>query len=134
MYNNVLVPVVFEPEDLAKRALVTARHLAGTDGTVTALHVIEQLPSYATQYVPSDILQQNRTELAAALHEMAETVGAGAQLVSGHASRTILDTAQELSADCIVIASHRPGLQDYLIGGTAAHIVRHATCAVHVLR
>jgi nucleotide-binding universal stress UspA family protein len=33
-----------------------------------------------------------------------------------------------------VIASHRPGMADLLIGSTAAQVVRHAPCAVHVLR
>ena len=60
--------------------------------------------------------------------------GAGAVLVDGHSGRTILDYAEAKSSDLIVIASHRPGMADMLIGSTAAQVVRHATCAVHVLR
>ena len=40
----------------------------------------------------------------------------------------------EASADAIVIASHRPDLSDYLLGSTAARVVRHAQCTVLVLR
>jgi nucleotide-binding universal stress UspA family protein len=47
---------------------------------------------------------------------------------------TILETAKEIGADLIVIASHRPGLQDYFLGSTAARVVRHAECAVLVDR
>ena len=43
-------------------------------------------------------------------------------------------TEWETDTDCVVIASHRPGLQDYLLGSTAARVVRHAACSVHVLR
>ncbi len=38
------------------------------------------------------------------------------------------------AVDCIVIGSHKPGLSDYLLGSTAARVVRHAPCAVHVYR
>jgi universal stress protein F len=33
-----------------------------------------------------------------------------------------------------VIASHRPGIQDYFLGSTASRVVRHANCTVHVMR
>ena len=42
--------------------------------------------------------------------------------------------AKEKNADMIIIASHRPGLQDYFLGSTAAKVVRHATCSVLVVR
>jgi len=52
----------------------------------------------------------------------------------GHAGRTIVDYATETGIDCIVIGSHKPGLNDYFLGSTSARVVRHAPCAVHVLR
>ena len=55
-------------------------------------------------------------------------------MVTGHAARTILDYAEQMKADCIVIASHDPGIQDYFLGSTAARVVRHAHCSVHVVR
>jgi len=42
--------------------------------------------------------------------------------------------AQEKGVDLIIIASHRPGLQDYFLGSTAAKVVRHAKCSVLVIR
>jgi len=42
--------------------------------------------------------------------------------------------ATEAGTGCIVIGSHKPGLRDYLLGSTAAKVVRHAACAVHVKR
>ena len=46
----------------------------------------------------------------------------------------VVDFAAEMKADCIVMGSHKPGLADYLLGSTAARVVRHAPCAVHVMR
>jgi nucleotide-binding universal stress UspA family protein len=52
----------------------------------------------------------------------------------GHTYKVILDVADEKEVDLIVIASHRPGFQDYYLGSTAAKVVRHANCSVHVVR
>ncbi len=52
----------------------------------------------------------------------------------GPVTAEILDCADELGADLIVIGSHRPGLKDYLLGSTAARVVRHAECPVYVDR
>ena len=68
------------------------------------------------------------------LSRLADAQGVEALTISGHSGRTILDHASETEADLIVIASHRPGMQTLLLGSTATHVVRHATCAVHVLR
>ena len=46
----------------------------------------------------------------------------------------ILEYADDNEIDLIIINSHRPGLQDYLLGSTAAKVVRHAKCAVLVER
>ncbi len=55
-------------------------------------------------------------------------------LVEGHSGTTILEWAEANGVDCIVVASHRPGLTDYLLGSTAGRVVRHAACSVHVVR
>ena len=57
-----------------------------------------------------------------------------AKIIEGHSARTILDFAEENAIDCIVMGSHKPGLADYFLGSTAARVVRHANCAVHVHR
>ncbi len=35
---------------------------------------------------------------------------------------------------CIIVASHKPNVGDYLLGTTAARVVRHAACSVFVVR
>jgi nucleotide-binding universal stress UspA family protein len=55
-------------------------------------------------------------------------------MVSGHAGRGIVEYADANDVDCIIIASHRPGLQNLFLGSTANRVVHHAKCTVHVLR
>lgn len=137
MYRNILVPVAFEEGEntKARAALTVAAQLAAEDARVTVLHVMEQVPGYVVNYLPADYTAQARKAVEAELDGLASTVPGGVGLVvSGHSARTILDYAADNGVDLIVIASHRPGMQDLLIGSTAAHVVRHAQCAVHVLR
>ena len=135
MYRNLLVPISFEDDAKAQAALAVARRLADDDATITLLHVMEQVPGYAISYVPPDYLTQSRAAIQSELDDLAARLNhATGVVVEGHSGRTILDWAEENGVDCIVIASHRPGMQDLLLGSTAAKVVRHATCAVHVLR
>ena len=135
MYKNVLLPIAPDHSRDEGRALDMARYLAGEEGQITTLAVIEPIPPYATTYLPEDHAEQARREVEA---ELRRRIGDDPRITirtfTGHPSQTILDFADRHGIDCIVIASHRPGLQDYLIGSTAARVVRHAGCAVHVLR
>ena len=84
--------------------------------------------------VIEDIVRRNRVAAEERLQEMAEREGAEGRTVSGHAGRDIVDFAERHAVDCIVIASHRPVFSDHLLGSTAARVVRHASCSVHVVR
>lgn len=52
----------------------------------------------------------------------------------GTAYEEILKVAKDIGATMIVLGAHRPSLKDYLIGPTAARVVRHANCSVNVMR
>lgn len=135
MYKHILVPVSFEEGRDSAGALDVAKVLADDGARITLLHVIERLPSYAISYVPQDYVKNARAAIEGELTRMAEDLpGADTLVIEGHAGRTILDWAEDNTPDCIVIASHRPGMQNLLLGSTATQVVRHAACAVHVIR
>jgi universal stress protein F len=52
----------------------------------------------------------------------------------GSIGHEILTAARDRDIDLIVMASHRPEMLDYLIGPNAAHVARHASCSVLILR
>ncbi|MFX0540221.1 universal stress protein [Roseovarius sp. S4756] len=134
MYKNILIPVVFDSEHDHKRALQIAS-LAGPDAKVTLLHVIEQLPTYVISYVPEGTSKQLRAELQAEMDKLTKDLpNATGEIITGHSGRSITNYAEKNGMDLIVVESHRPGFGDYFLGSTAGHIVRHATCSVHVIR
>ncbi len=135
MYKHVLVPISFEEDRDAEGARDVAKLLAGKEGRITLLHVMEAIPAYAISYLPEDFIVEARKAIGNELAALAARLpNAHGVVVEGHSGRTILDWAEENEVDCIVIASHRPGMQDLLLGSTATQVVRHATCSVHVLR
>ena len=135
MYKNILIPVVLTENTSPTLAIEAATALAAKGASVTVLHVIEELPSYARSYVADDFLEQSRKDVIEKLGLVADSIEGGRPVVvNGHSARSILDFAEENGSDCIVLSSHKPGLQDYFLGGTAAHVVRYAQCAVHVIR
>lgn len=135
MYHNILVPISFDTERDVSGPLKLAALLATPEAKITLLHVVEHIPGYALSYMPVNYLAEARKAIHEELGELAGTVPGGVGVViEGHSGRSILDWAETNKPDLIIIASHRPGMQDLLLGSTASQVVRHAACAVHVVR
>ncbi|MFP4326721.1 MAG: universal stress protein [Paracoccaceae bacterium] len=135
MYSHILVPISFDDDRDAAGAVDVAKVLAEKGGKVTLIHVMEKIPGYAISYMPQDYLREARAAVEEELAQMAAGLENGQGLVvEGHSGRTIVDWAEENGVDLIVIASHRPGMQNLLLGSTATQVVRQAPCAVHVIR
>ncbi len=135
MYHNILVPIAFDTEHDVSGPLKLAERLATPEAKITLLHVVEHIPGYALTYMPPDLIQETRNAIKAELDKLASGLpNAIGEVIEGHSGRGILDWAEDHNPDLIIIASHRPGMQTLLLGSTAAQVVRHAQCAVHVVR
>ena len=132
MYNHILIPVAPEHVGAYGQALTVTRKLLAPGGKISVLAVLEKVPAYFA--LPSDLAAKNLAEVAAELKSEFTDKEIETHVISGHSANSILDWAEAHAVDCIVVSSHRPGLSDYFIGSTAARVVRHAQCPVHVLR
>lgn len=134
MYKNIIVPMALD-HGIADKTIEIARTLLADGGKITALHVYEAPQGSVGAYIDEGVVQSAFDRAKAKLEErVAAMPGVDAVIVKGHSGRTIIDTATDMKADCIVLGSHKPGLIDYLLGSTAARVVQHAPCAVHVAR
>lgn len=135
MYTNILIPVLFDDGHDTAASFKAARALAGKDAKFTVLHVMEDIPNYARLEILSSAIDESRKKIAAKLADKAMAIpSATPVLVNGHSGRTIVEYANTNDIDCIVMASHQLGLADIFLGSTAAKVVRHAKCSVHVIR
>jgi nucleotide-binding universal stress UspA family protein len=134
MYSKILVPLALD-HGISSNTLAIANALSGATGQIVALHVHEAPQGSVSAYLDDATVQAGIDLATKALREKTADLGnVTPVLTTGHSARAIIDYANSNDIDCIVIGSHKPGLRDYFLGSTAARVVRHASCAVHVYR
>ena len=134
LYRKVLVPMALD-HGVSEHTLEVARTLCADGGDIIGLHVYEPPSNAALAFMEDNAVQRGIDRARASLTQKTKDMpDIKSELVTGHTYRSIIDYAKKNEIDCIVMGSHRPGLSDYLLGSTAARVVRHAPCAVHVYR
>jgi nucleotide-binding universal stress UspA family protein len=149
MYRNILLAAAFQNWEHYSAHALAARDVAATLARdAERLHVLSVYEHESTR-IPAGV----PTELAAKLREqqiggvdqsmaekMDDYVGpllrqglpVAKMLRLGSSPRhLIIEVAQEVDADLLVIGSHsKRGLLDIALGGTARHLSEHAPCHV----
>ncbi len=134
LYKNILVPMALD-HNISEHTLEVARAICAEGGKITGLHVYEAPRGSVQAYLDENLVKEAMASAQKQLSEKTKDIeNVETALVVGHTYRTIIDYAAKHGVDCIVMGSHKPGLSDYLLGSTAARVVRHAPCAVHVYR
>ncbi len=140
MFKDILATIDVGDEDSAVRVLNAAMEVMAKDDT---LHVLCVVPDYGRSmvgtYFPADhekhMVEQTTDELHAFTGKhVPEGVRVQHVVAHGNIYHEIIDTADKLDVDLIVVGSHRPAFQDYLLGPNAARVVRHARQSVLVVR
>ena len=134
MYKKILISMSLD-HGFGARAIQAARALKSEGGEILAVHVYEALQGSASTFVSDEdvkkAVQSAQERINARVRDLEDVQPV---LLKGHSGRVLTSYAAEIGADCIIVGAHDPGLRDYLLGSTAARVVRHATCSVLVLR
>ena len=143
MFKHILVPV--DGSDTALFAVQKATALAKAFGSeVTAVYVIDPYPFMGVgadfAYGQDQYLSAASAEAKTALQAVADQFeGTGLKVnqrveESSSASRGILDAAQAVGADLIVMGSHgRRGLEKLVLGSVAQRVLAAAVLPVLVV-
>jgi nucleotide-binding universal stress UspA family protein len=143
MYKHILVPIDLDSPELNKPAIDTAVMMARpSDATIRLISVLPMTPVILAEYVPADFEVQQRKAAEEALAAMTKEIGLEPSRVSatvrqGGIYQEILQEANDINADLIVMTSHRPqrhAVRTYFLGSNAGHVVRYAPCSVFVVR
>ncbi|WP_439560776.1 universal stress protein [Roseinatronobacter sp.] len=138
MYKSIVIAVALFNRGATSRSLIDkANKLVEAGGSITLVHVMDEIPAYLTAAVSKDQLLNHRKSIRTQLESLAARAKAknvDIDLRGGRPSENILKCARECNADLIMIASHKPGMSDYFIGSTAARVVRHSPISVLVER
>lgn len=136
MFKTILVPIDMAHVAEGKANIEIAAQHADAGAKIILLNVVEDIPNWAAAELPTNLQENSLKKAQAELQAIANASGRDldVEVRSGRSYKTILEVADQKQVDMIIIASHRPGLQDYFLGSTAAKVVRHATCSVLVMR
>jgi universal stress protein F len=140
MLRKLLLPIDLAQSDFATRAIEHAQRLAKPfDSELRLVNVQSLVPLRFVDYVAEDFEKHIRKALEAELAALAAGIDLPKDRVSsvllfGPVHDCVLDEAERWGADLIVISSHRPGMDRFLIGSIASALVKRAKCSVLVLR
>jgi nucleotide-binding universal stress UspA family protein len=144
MFEHILLPV--DGSSTSRQAIVKALLIAEKfKSTVTLIYVIDP---YAFTGVGTDFSYGQSEYLSAATAEAQQAIGTATRIfeehgipvkgsvVEGHTVySSILDTAEAVNADLIIMGSHgRRGLEKLVLGSVTAQVLSHAHLSVLVVR
>ena len=140
MFRTILVPVDIDDLETSRPALDKAVALAeASGGAIRLIYVRSLVPVSFMEFVPPHFDTEQQAEADKRLAAVAQGIRLPKERVSsvvtlGGVYHDILQEADKMRADLIVVGSHRPTMATYLLGSNAAAIVRHARCSVLVVR
>jgi nucleotide-binding universal stress UspA family protein len=138
-YQSLLVP--FDGSESSRKALMKACNLAKFDGAeVSVLYVIpryeEMIDFFKTDSVKKSLFQE-----AEKIVDGAKSIAAGAGVSikavvqEGHADEKIVEIANTMKHDLIVVGTHGwRGVNKALLGSTAERVIAHTSCPVLIAR
>jgi nucleotide-binding universal stress UspA family protein len=147
MFKHILIPT--DGSELSEQAVRSGARLARTlKAKVTVMHVLQPviLPfSQGAMYANPDLIEQMQNEAKKGGDAYLDRGDRIAQEIGVTAERTlsdetqpwrgIVDTAQKLGCDLIVMAAHgRRGLSALIVGSETTKVLTHSTIPVLVYR
>ncbi|MDI3323282.1 universal stress protein [Pontibacterium granulatum] len=140
MFTKILLPVDLSHEDHIRELMrVAAKMVEGESPEVHMLYVDQSLIHTAGYpHLDEQSLADHRRDAKATMDRLLAALPAGLAGFShcreGTAHDQILETAEELGVNVIVMMARKPGISSYFIGSNAERVVRHAGCSVVIVR
>jgi len=141
MFKRILLSVDLDQDSSWQKALPSAVDMCRQSGA--DLHILTVVPDFGMsivgQYFPEGYEKEVADKILVLLRDFVskhvpDDIRVQHIVGEGTVYEVILKIADDINADLIVVASHRPELKDYLLGPNAARVVRHADCSVMVVR
>lgn len=140
MFKRVLVAIDLMEQALTAHAMGAAEEIANKfDSDIRLVNVQSLVPISIIDYLPNNFDKDIHLGLESEIAKIAAKCKCPQKRIStailfGPVYQNILAEAQDWAADLIIVGSHRPGMDRFLIGSNASAVVRHAMCSVMVVR
>ena len=139
MYRNILVPVDLDQPETWTGALAVASPLAKCiSASLTLCTIVSDAKAIKQgQWLPISV-EQLLFDAKARLEGVAATarndLTCEVEIAAGSIAGGVLEIANRIKADLILLVSHEPGTRDHLIAANAIRIARRASCSVLIAR
>jgi nucleotide-binding universal stress UspA family protein len=148
MLKHLLVPL--DGSELSEKALPVARRALGPEGTLTLLNVVDlpdvniavlyDMPVIPAGNTPDKLLAEAQKNARAYLHRVVErmqfpsTTQVNIEVGVGNTTSTIVERAQALHVDAIVMSTHgRSGISRWMFGSITQRVLNLMPCPVMVV-
>lgn len=141
MFKIILAAIDLTDESSWVKTIPTAVNLCQSTGA--RLYLLTVIPDFGmsivSQHFPEDYAEnamvETRTKLGVfASEHIPDGIKRTLMVAQGTIYEEIIKAGNEVSADLVVVAAHRPSLKDYLLGPNASRVVRHYKRSVLVVR
>jgi nucleotide-binding universal stress UspA family protein len=138
-FTSLLVP--YDGSESSKKALVRAAEVSKADGAeVSVLYVIpryeEMVDFFKTESI-SKSLYREAEKIAEEAKKLASDLNLSIKAIvqEGHTGEKIVEIADKLKSDLIVMATHGwRGMDKAILGSTTERIIAHANCPVLIVK
>lgn len=142
MFKTVLIPVNIDDTRHVQHAMEAAIAIAQRDGA--ALHVLTVVPGFGmplvASFFPAEAMHEAKKAVAKRLRDYVTTtvpdsIQTTAKVMEGNPPELIVEYAEAIGADLIVMPPHDRGAVDQaLLGSCTTKVAQHAPCSVMVVR
>jgi nucleotide-binding universal stress UspA family protein len=141
MFSKILLPIDIAEPEIAKEAIDVAVGVAKAfNSDIRLIHVSSPIiVASPMAVIPQSVYDELGVYEKSELERMAAAIDRPKGRLSavvriGGVYPELLAEAAEWRADLIVVGAHKRSMATYLLGSSAAAIVRHASCTVMVVR
>ncbi len=141
MFGKILLPIDISEPEIAKEAIDVAVGMAKAfNSNIRLIHVTSPIiVASPMAVIPQSVYDELGVYEKSGLERMAATIDRPKETVTtvvriGGVYPELLAEATEWRADLIIVGAHKRSMATYLLGSSAAAIVRHASCTVMVVR
>jgi len=137
MYQNIALPIDLAHADQLNKAIKTGTDLAKHyNATLTFVGVTGPAPSSVANSPEeyADKLQQFAADQAAEVNIEIQSKAVVSKDRAVDLDKTLDNTFHDMGVDLVVMASHIPGLKDYVFHSNAGYLASHSDLSVMVVR
>lgn len=140
MFKKIVIPLDLTDKQSTQVILPALNFVNVFNATIHLLHVIPDFGLKVVEdYLPRGWRSNQKEKSEKILQEIIkkyipEDISVTTHIGNGAIYDQVIDYAEKIEADLIIISAVRPQLKDYMLGPNASKIVRHSKVSVLVIR